>query len=173
MGRIVSSPMALDTPSMQIWQRAVTQPHQDCPWFQRGDLYANVQPIRVVIADDEAFARAAIRILLKQESDFQIVGTASNGLHAVETVENLRPDLLFLDIDMPGMDGFEVLNCVRRYRRLEVIFTTGIEALAARAFDVNALDYLLKPFTRARFRASLMRARERFQFPCANRFARS
>jgi two-component system LytT family response regulator len=113
---------------------------------------------RVVIADDEEPARDRLRRLLAGHDDFVVVGEAADLPSAVALIDRERPDLCFLDVQMPEGDGFEVL---RRVRHLPlVIFTTAYDQYAVRAFEVNSLDYLLKPFNRRRFAAALDRARE-------------
>ena len=113
--------------------------------------------IRAIIADDEPLARQRVRDLLSEEHDVEVIGECEDGLATVDAVVEHNPDLLFLDIQMPGIDGFEVLDALER--RPAIIFTTAYDAFALRAFDENALDYLLKPLDAARFRESLARAR--------------
>jgi two-component system LytT family response regulator len=117
-------------------------------------------PIRTFIVDDEALAREAIRLRLAGETDIEIVGEASNGPDAVRQMAKLRPDLLFLDIQMPEMDGFEVIERTAEDHLPIVVFVTAYDQYALKAFEANALDYLLKPFTERRFEAALNRARE-------------
>ncbi|KAB2877918.1 response regulator transcription factor [bacterium] len=112
--------------------------------------------IRALIIDDEPPARKKIRQLLKNESRLEIIGEASDGLAAVEAIDRLNPDLVFLDIQMPKMNGFEVLQAVER--KPQIIFTTAFDRYALKAFDVRALDYLLKPFDETRFQEALNRA---------------
>ncbi len=115
--------------------------------------------IRTVIVDDAPLVREGIRLLLESEKDIDIVGEAEDGPAAVETMTRLRPELIFLDVQMPGVDGFEVLeraappNCA-------VIFVTAYDHYALRAFEANAIGYLLKPLTPKPFRAALQRARQ-------------
>jgi len=113
-------------------------------------------PCRVLIADDEAPARALLRELIAAHPRLALVGEAADGLEAVELARDRRPDLLFLDVQMPGLDGFEVLELLDR--SVGVVFTTAYDRYALRAFEVNAVDYLLKPFTEARFAQALERA---------------
>jgi two-component system, LytTR family, response regulator len=117
--------------------------------------------IRVLIVDDEPAARARIRRLLKDESDVDVVGEASDGASAVRAITELEPDVLFLDIQMPESDGFDVLARLPNERRPLVVFVTAYDQYALKAFEVHALDYLLKPFDAERFRASFARVRER------------
>jgi two-component system, LytTR family, response regulator len=115
--------------------------------------------IRALIVDDEHLARKKLRTLLEQEPDIEIVGECSNGHKAISSIQKLSPDLLFLDIQMPGMDGFSILETVGPERIPAVIFVTAYDQYALRAFDVHALDYLLKPFDKERFQTALDRAR--------------
>jgi two-component system LytT family response regulator len=114
--------------------------------------------VRAVIVDDEPPARKKIRKFLEARSDVQVLGEAGDGVEAVEKTLELRPNLLFLDIQMPRGDGFDVLREVLPQHRLEVIFTTAYDEYAIRAFEVEALDYLLKPFTADRLNQAVDRA---------------
>ena len=116
-------------------------------------------PIRAVIADDEPLARERIRDLLAGEPDIAVVAECADGVAAAEAVERLEPDLLFLDVQMPELDGFAVLERGGKSARPCVIFVTAYDEYAVRAFNVHAADYLLKPFDRDRFRAALAQAR--------------
>jgi two-component system LytT family response regulator len=116
--------------------------------------------IRAVIADDEPIARRGIRQLLAAHADIEVAAEARNGREAVQCVRTLKPDLLFLDIEMPGLDGFEV---VARSQTAAIIFVTAYETFAVNAFDVDAVDYLLKPVSEERFAAALRRAREKLR----------
>lgn len=118
--------------------------------------------IRTVIVDDERHARQKIRTLLASESDLQIVAECSDGSDAIEQIRALKPDLVFLDVQMPGIDGFDVLSEAGSSTR-NVVFVTAHDQYAVRAFDVQALDYLLKPFDRARMQQTLGRVRERLR----------
>ena len=115
--------------------------------------------LRVIIVDDEAPARLALREDLSAEEGIEIVAECTNGFEAVKAVAERAPDLLFLDVQMPKLDGFEVLDLVGR--DVQVIFVTAYDEYALRAFEVHAVDYLLKPVTRERLRAALARARAR------------
>jgi len=119
--------------------------------------------IRVVIADDELLARKFIRRMLKQDAEVEVVAECSNGADAVVAIRKEKPDLVFLDVQMPEMDGFAVLDAVRLDHLPEIVFTTAYESYAIRAFELHALDYLLKPFDQVRFKAALKYAKERFQ----------
>ena len=119
--------------------------------------------IRAAIVDDEKPARDRIRRLLEEHADVEIVGEAGDGAAAAALLDRERPDLCFLDVEMPEADGFEALRHARHVPR--VIFTTAFDHYAVRAFEVNSLDYLLKPFSRRRFAAALDRAREALRGP--------
>ena len=121
--------------------------------------------LRVAIVDDEQAAREALREYLAAEADVQIVAECANGFDAVKAVANLHPDLLLLDVQMPKLDGFEVLELVGR--ETAVIFTTAYDEYALRAFEVHAIDYLLKPFGPERLREAIGRARDRLARPAA------
>ena len=123
--------------------------------------------IRSVIADDEPLARERIRSLLADVSDIEVVAECANGAQTLQAVQDHRPDLLFLDVQMPRLDGFEVLEALQPNPAPVVVFTTAHDEHAIRAFEVNALDYLLKPFTEARFQRALARAREQLTKPSA------
>jgi two-component system LytT family response regulator len=118
--------------------------------------------IRVAIVDDEELARAYLRELLAAHDDLEIVAEASNGFEAVKAILESKPDLVFLDVQMPKLDGFEALELVPP---VAVVFVTAYDQYALRAFDVHAVDYLLKPFDAARFEAALGRARQRIGGP--------
>jgi two-component system LytT family response regulator len=120
-------------------------------------------PVRAVVVDDEPAARAAIRTLIEEEDEVEIVGEATNGNEAVELVRRTRPDLLFLDVQMPDRDGFQVLEALGGDVPRGIVFVTAHDAHALRAFEVHALDYLLKPFGRNRFHAAVTRALERLR----------
>lgn len=121
--------------------------------------------MRVLIVDDEEPARRQIRRLLSGETDVEIVGEAATGTDAIDAIRRLSPDLVFLDIQMPPPNGFGVIDALGRDRAPDVIFVTAFDEHALRAFEVRALDYLLKPVTAARFREALERARERLVAP--------
>jgi two-component system, LytTR family, response regulator len=115
--------------------------------------------IRAVIVDDEDLARQILREYLRGEEDVEIVGECANGFAAVKTVAELKPDLMFLDVQMPKLDGFEVLELVDR--DVAVVFVTAFDQYAMKAFDAAAVDYLLKPFGADRLRTALERVRRR------------
>ena len=117
--------------------------------------------LRVVIVDDEPLARAVVREYLRAHPGVEVVAECGNGFEAVKAVAELRPDLVFLDVQMPKLSGFEVVE--RLGRDVPVGFTTAYDHYALRAFEVHAVDYLLKPFDEARFAEALSRARARLQ----------
>jgi DNA-binding LytR/AlgR family response regulator len=114
--------------------------------------------MRTLIVDDESPARERLRRLLSSIEGVELVGEADSGLRAVEMIEREKPDLVLLDIQMPGLDGFEVIETL--HDPPSVIFVTAYDEYAIRAFEVNALDYLLKPFSRARLEKAIRRAQE-------------
>ena len=118
-------------------------------------------PVRTVVVDDEELARGVLREFLSAHPDIQIVAECSNGFEAVKAVTELRPDLLLLDVQMPKLDGFEVLDLIGG--DVTVIFVTAYDSYAIRAFEVHAVDYLLKPFSAERLAEALDRARQRVQ----------
>ena len=115
-------------------------------------------PITVLIVDDEPPARRRIRALLEAEPHVRIAGECGNGRDAIEAIEQHRPDLVFLDVQMPEADGFEVLRALDPERMPVVVFVTAYDQYALQAFDAHALDYVLKPFDRERFATALRRA---------------
>ena len=116
-------------------------------------------PIRALIVDDEPAAREAIRALLAEDSDIRIVGECADGRTALRAIANTTPELLFLDVQMPEMDGFSMLRQLDPAHVPVVIFVTAFDQYALRAFDVHATDYLLKPFDDERFRDAVTRAK--------------
>ena len=119
-----------------------------------------MRPIRTLIVDDEPAARDGMRHLLAADPEIVLAGECSNGREAAAAIRDTAPDLVFLDVQMPGLDGFGVLREVGVERAPAVVFVTAFDQYALRAFDVHALDYLLKPFTDDRFRQSLERAKQ-------------
>ena len=115
--------------------------------------------IRIVIIDDESLARELVRRYLSEIPGIEIVGECTNGFEALKVIQDLRPDLLFLDIQMPKLDGFELLEVLDQ--KPEIIFTTAFDQYAIRAFEMNAVDYLLKPFSRERLLQALEKVRSR------------
>jgi two-component system LytT family response regulator len=116
--------------------------------------------VRVLVADDEPLARERLRVLLSREDWIEIVAECPDGPETIASIGKLQPDLVFLDVQMPGADGFEVIETVGPSRMPLVVFVTAFDHYALRAFDVHALDYLLKPFDRDRFQQALGRARQ-------------
>lgn len=121
--------------------------------------------LRALLVDDEPLARERLRGFLAREADIDVVGECQNGEEAMVAVRSQRPDLLFLDVQMPGMNGFEVLRRLDGHSPAAVIFTTAHDQYAVRAFEVHAVDYLLKPLDRDRLRTALERARARCSVP--------
>src|SRR4030095_9258504 len=125
------------------------------------DAAPRVSPtVRAVVVDDEPTAREVVMTLLAEHPTVKVVGEATNGKEAVQLVRQLKPDLLFLDIQMPDQDGFRVLETLGHDVPRGVVFVTAHDEHAIRAFDVHALDYVLKPFGRPRFRAAVTPALE-------------
>jgi two-component system LytT family response regulator len=116
--------------------------------------------LRTVIVDDEPAARRGLRLLLERDRGVEIVGEAAGGAEAAEIIKREKPDLVFLDVQMPGCDGFEALAKVGTAAAPAVVFVTAYDEHALRAFEVNAVDYLLKPYDDARFAAALQRAKD-------------
>ena len=114
--------------------------------------------IKTLIIDDEELARDRLRSLLSREPRIEILGEAGDGQSAVTAIEKLKPDLVFLDVQMPELNGFEVLQAIDERKRPNVVFVTAHDKFALQAFDVHAVDYLLKPFDRERFQLALNRA---------------
>jgi two-component system LytT family response regulator len=118
-----------------------------------------MEKLRTVVVDDEDLARSLVREYLSSHQDIEIVAECSNGFEAVKAITELKPDLLFLDVQMPKLDGFEVLELVEH--QPAVVFVTAYDQYAVKAFEVHAVDYLLKPFGKERFDEALALARER------------
>jgi len=119
--------------------------------------------IKTVIADDEVLARQKLRQLLQDEENVEIVGEGANALETIDLVQFTNPDLLLLDVHMPDMDGFDIVSMLianRQVRLPRIIFTTAHDKYAIRAFEINAIDYLLKPFTRERLKQAFVRAEQ-------------
>lgn len=117
------------------------------------------KPIRTVIVDDEPLGRTVIREMLRGDAEIEIVGECANGHEAIAIMQEQKPDLLFLDVQMPEVDGFEVLAALAAEQLPLIIFVTAYDQYAVRAFEVHAVDYLLKPFDRERFGKALQRAK--------------
>lgn len=117
------------------------------------------QPIRTLIVDDEPLARTRLRSLLEDQEGFEVIGECSSGPEAVEVIDRDHPQLVFLDVQMPECSGFEVIEALDPNARPAVIFVTAFDSYAVKAFDVHAIDYVLKPVDRERFGEALARAR--------------
>jgi two-component system LytT family response regulator len=117
--------------------------------------------IDVIIVDDEPMARARLRRLVGHEADLRLRAECARGEEAVEAIRSHRPHVVFLDVDMPGMSGFDVVEAIPAAERPLVVFVTAYDEFAVRAFEVHALDYLLKPYDQERFATMLARVRER------------
>jgi two-component system LytT family response regulator len=118
--------------------------------------------LRALVVDDEALARTALLRLLKREHDIDVIGHCSDGESAVHSIRQMRPDIVFLDVQMPEMDGFQVVEAIGPEQMPVTIFVTAFDRYAIRAFDSNAVDYLLKPFSADRLSRALTRARDRW-----------
>jgi two-component system LytT family response regulator len=129
--------------------------------------------MNVLIVDDEPLAREGMKLLLKDEAEVASIAEARNGAEAVETIRSQRPDLVLLDVQMPEMDGFGVLRAIGAEHMPPVIFVTAHDRYAIQAFEVNAIDYLLKPVTRERCSQALARVRERLREGGDNRHVMS
>ncbi len=116
-------------------------------------------PTRVLIVEDDSGMRAAFRSLIESEPDMEVIGEIGSGTEAIEAVRRLAPDLVLLDVELPDLNGIELMRRIGPDRIPAVIFVTGHEEYAAQAFQVNAFDYIVKPFTDQRFRATLDRVR--------------
>ena len=119
-----------------------------------------MKPIRTLIADDEPLAREGLELLARADPELEVIGLCPDGRTAAQAIRSERPDLVFLDVQMPRLDGFEVLAQLAPAERPLVIFVTAFEQHALRAFEVSALDYLLKPYSDARFAAAVARAKD-------------
>lgn len=118
-----------------------------------------MKTFKTIIIDDEPLARERIRTLLEKEEDFQVIAECENGKEAIDNIESLKPDLLFLDIQMPEVDGFDVIMSLDMDVLPMVIFVTAYDQYAVKAFDIHAVDYLLKPYDRERFSEALEKVR--------------
>ena len=119
------------------------------------------QNIQALVVDDEPLARSNLAVLLKRDPEIEIVSECGSGMEALAEIRRSKPDLVFLDVQMPECDGFDVLELLGRDIPTALIFVTAYDQYALRAFDAGALDYLLKPFDNARFDLALGRAKER------------
>src|SRR5437667_3127913 len=121
------------------------------------------EKLRVVIADDERPARSFLAAILRTFNDVEIVGEAVNGMEAVTLIESKQPDLALLDLQMPEVDGLGVVRLIKKQRLPLVAFVTAYDEYAVRAFEVNAVDYILKPVEAARLRQTIDRAKDRLE----------
>jgi len=128
--------------------------------------------IRTLIVDDEPLARRNLRVLLEKDPQIEIVDECGNGREAVKAINTLSPDLIFLDIQMPEMDGFDVVERVGPEQIQAIIFVTAFDQYALKAFDIHALDYLLKPFDDERFAHALRRAKSQIEAREINRLSK-
>ena len=121
--------------------------------------------LSVVIVDDEQLAREELSYLLKSIDDVTVVAQGHNGIEAVNLVKEFSPDLLFLDVQMPGLDGFGVLKKLidKKVPLPQIVFATAFDQYAVKAFEVNAIDYILKPFDKKRVNAAVEKARKKIQ----------
>ena len=119
-----------------------------------------MKSLRALIIDDELPARKKLAMLMREEADIEIVGQCANGLEAITAIEEQHPDVIFLDIQMPGLNGFEMLEALGSDNLPFVVFVTAYDEYAVKAFEVHALDYLLKPFDRSRLQDCLARVRK-------------
>jgi two-component system, LytTR family, response regulator len=126
-------------------------------------MASDVPRVRTLIVDDEPIARRRLRSLLADETDIELIGESANGTEAVRAIATDRPDLVLLDVQMPGLDGFEVLRASAAIHQPFVVFITAHDEHAIRAFEVQAVDYLLKPVIEARFREAVRRAVSRLR----------
>ena len=124
-------------------------------------------PISTIIVDDEQLAREELSYLLKSVDDVEIVAQGSNGVEAVQLIREHNPELVFLDVQMPGLDGFQVIKKLvdKKHPLPQIIFATAFDQYAVRAFEVNAVDYLLKPFDKKRVAQSVEKARQKLSAP--------
>ncbi|MEW5974736.1 MAG: response regulator [Acidobacteriota bacterium] len=120
-----------------------------------------MQKIRALIVDDEKFSRVSLRKALKPYGTVEVIDEAADGVEAIEKIEAQKPDLVFLDIQMPGLNGFEVLRSVTTKPKPYVIFVTAFDQYAVKAFEVNAIDYLLKPIDEGRLKVAIEKVMER------------
>jgi two-component system, LytTR family, response regulator len=127
-----------------------------------------MNPLRTIVVDDEPLARKRLRRLLREHADVEIVSECGSGREAVKAIRQEHPDLVFLDVQMPGLDGFEVLTRVGVEQMPAVVFVTAFSEHAIRAFEVSALDFLLKPFDAERLATSLDRVRRQVSLKSAN-----
>jgi two-component system LytT family response regulator len=126
-------------------------------------MKTETKKIRALIVDDEPIAREGVRVQLLKDPMAEIAGECANGLEAVNAIQTLAPDVVFLDVQMPGIDGFEVLQAIGPDAMPAIVFVTAYDKYALQAFEVNAVDYLLKPFDTERFQRAFQRAKAQLQ----------
>ena len=117
--------------------------------------------LKALVVDDEPVARRKLKTLLESEGAVEVIGECEDGAGAVETIKRLRPDVVFLDVQMPGLDGFDVIDALEPREQPDIVFVTAYDRYAVRAFETHAVDYLLKPFERARLRKTIERLTSR------------
>jgi len=132
-----------------------------------------MKPIRTLIVDDEELCRRGVRLLLSEDGDFELLGECASGSEAIDKINTLHPHLVFLDIQMPEITGFDVLKNIAPEAVPYIIFVTAYDEFAVKAFDVHALDYILKPYSKTRFSEALARAKETIGKDEIDRFGRS
>lgn len=120
----------------------------------------NVNPVNVIVVEDEALTRKGLELMLRADPEIRLVDSCADGQRALDRIREFRPELAFMDIQLPHMDGFELLEALDPSERPLVVFVTGNERYALRAFEVSAVDYLLKPFAAARFETALTRGKD-------------
>lgn len=127
-------------------------------------------PISTIIIDDEQLAREELSYLLKSVDDVEIVAQGSNGVEAIQLIREHNPELVFLDVQMPGLDGFQVIKKLvdKKHPLPQIVFATAFDQYAVRAFEVNAVDYLLKPFDKKRVAQSVEKARQKLSAPATS-----
>ena len=126
-------------------------------------MIKSTDKIKTLIVDDEPHARATLRLLLQAAPDIELVGECKDGFAAIKAIKKTKPDLIFLDVQMPEMNGFEMLNKLNPHEFPCVVFVTAYDRYALKAFEINALDYLLKPFDDDRFETTLQRAKSQIK----------
>jgi two-component system, LytTR family, response regulator len=136
-------------------------------------MHAESKKIKTLIVDDEPLARRTISDLLQDDPDVEIIGSCSSGPEAVRFIREQPPDILILDIQMPGMNGFEVLARIDHGRIPAIVFITAFDQYALKAFEVHAMDYLLKPFTDERFKETLRQAKNHVELREINRLSQN
>jgi two-component system response regulator LytT len=127
-------------------------------------------PISTIIVDDEQLAREELSYLLKSVGDVEVVAQGSNGVEAIQLIREHNPELVFLDVQMPGLDGFQVIKKLvdKKHPMPQIVFATAFDQYAVRAFEVNAVDYLLKPFDKKRVAQSVDKARQKLTVPTSS-----